>query len=333
MSKISLTRCQFFLPFTGVLSALGAPTEALLERFKLPVNLEERINDYVPLRNALRFTDAASRIEGIPDLGSLVAQGASFEYLSRKNRRLVSSSPTLFYALKVLCANAHIEDTNLSMFMAFHGSTLRLHTQLAGVKGLRHLEHSQWLQNVIPIHVVREFAGPAWVPVTMAFEADYRPGMAVQEQWPGIRFLGGQPSSWIDIPVDYLGLPPIAGPSFEGPFDDEEVHFSGKLVDTLKLMLPSYLGGKVPSVNDVAEMANTSSRNFQRMLADSGFSYRRILNIVRFERAAALLHSAEIKIVDIAQSLGYADGAHFTRAFRSMAGQSPSQFRESRMKL
>jgi len=332
MAKIPLTRCQFVLPFTYVLDTLGVPVESLLEKHNLPADMEGRLNSYVPIRNALQFAEAAKRAQGIPDFGYLVARGANFYYLSDSLRTLVVNSPTLFVALKALCANAHLEDTNLTMFLAFHESSVRLHSQLNGVKGMRHLEHSQWLQNVLPIHVVREFAGPDWVPETMAFEAEYTPGAEVQEHWSRTCFLGSQQYSWIDIPIDYLSLPPISRSTHHGSPEPENTGVSGKLVDTLKLMLPSYLGGKVPTLMDIAEMANTSTRNLQRILAESGVSYRGILNAVRFEKAASLLRHPEIKIVDIALSLGYTDAAHFTRAFRKMAGVSPLQFRQSQLR-
>jgi len=331
MAKIPLTRCQFVFPFAYILDTLGAPTQSLLEKYKLPAALAESMDSYVPIRNALQFAEAAKYTQGIPDLGYLVARSASFDYLSSRLRTLIINSPTLFAALKALCANAHLEDTNLTMFLAFHGNSIRIHSQLNGVKGLQQLEHSQWLQNVLPVHVVRKFAGPDWSPRTIAFEARYFPTAEAQECWSGTRFLSAQPYSWIDIPVDYLSLPPISASTCQGASEVEEIRLSGKLVDTLKLMLPSYLGGKVPTVMDIADMANTSTRNLQRMLGDAGLNYRGILNAVRFERAALLLRDPGVKIVDIALSLGYTDAAHFTRAFRRMGGLSPLQFRKSQL--
>lgn len=331
MAKIPLTRCQFVLPFIYILDTLGVPVEPLLEKHRLPANMEGNLNSYVPIRNALQFAESASRAQGIPDFGFLVARGANFYYLSDTLRALILQSPTLFVALKRLCANSRLEDTNLTMFLTFHGASVRLHSQLNDVKGMRHLEHSQWLQNVLPIHVVREFIGPDWVPETMAFEADYSPGADVQEHWARTRLLGGQQYSWIDIPMQYLSLPPMPRTTPYASCAAEDPSVSGRLVDTLKLMLPAYLGGKVPTLADVAEMAHTSRRNLQRMLARSGMSYREIVNTVRFEKAAELLQRPEIKIVDIALSLGYTDAGHFTRAFRKMAGVSPLQFRRSQL--
>ncbi len=330
MSRIALTRGQFLLPFTHILDNLGAPTEALLEKHKLPSNAEMGVNDYVPIKNAIRFGEAASRSQGIPDFGHMVAREACFNDLSERMRTLILSSPSLFLGLKTLCAYAHLEDTNLRMFLAQEGESIRLHSTLIGVKGFRHLEHSQWLQNVLPIQVVREFVGPGWSPSVIAFEADYIPGAAAQEHWSASRFLPAQPYSWINIPVKYMSLPPIRKSTQEIPLGTGAANISGELVDSLKLMLPSYFSENIPSVNDVAEMAHMSVRNFQRILSESGLSYRDVLNVVRYEKAVALLNDPDIKITDIARSLGYQDGAHFTRAFRRMAGIAPMQFRKSK---
>ncbi|MEL7551486.1 helix-turn-helix transcriptional regulator [Pseudomonas protegens] len=328
MSRIALTRGQFLFPFAQVLEEVGAPTASLLEKHKLPSLLEGNVNDYVAIRSAIQFAEAAGRIQGIPDFGHLVARDATFDYLSERLRTQVVCSPTLYSALTTLCANAHLEDTNLRVFLTHHGESVRLHSQLIGVKGLQGLEHSQWLQNVLPIHVVREFVGPQWVPSTMAFEADYRPAVETQEYWPETRFLGAQPYSWIDIPLKYMSLPPIRNYRMQSYIGSDERNISGKLLDSLKLMLPSYLGGKVPSISEVAEMANTSVRNLQRLLSETGVGYREILNTVKFERASMLLGRSDMSITEIARSLGYFDGAHFTRAFRRMAGVTPMQYRK-----
>jgi AraC-like DNA-binding protein len=328
MSKIALMRGQFLLPFTQILEEMGAPTESLLEKHKLPRMLESNANDYVAIRNAIQFVEAADRMQGIPDFAHLVARDATFDYLSERLRTQLICSPTLYSALTTLCANAHLEDTNLRMFLASHGESVRLHSQLIGVKGLQGLQNSQWLQNVLSIQIVREFVGPRWAPSTIAFEADYRPAIEVREYWPETRFLCAQPYSWIDIPLKYMSLPPIRNYRMQSSIGVEGRNISGKLLDSLKLMLPSYLEGKVPSVSEVAEMANMSVRNLQRILSETGVGYREILNTVKFERAAMLLGRSDMSITEIARSLGYFDGAHFTRAFRRIAGVTPMQYRK-----
>jgi len=327
MSLISLTRCQFLMPFADLHAQIGAPTESLLEKFKLPVVLHGKEDSYVPIRNAIQFAETAARTQGITDFGYRVSLGVAFEHLSQGTQALILNAPTLFSALRFACARAHIEDTNLVMHLEFHGDTLRICTRLKGTAGLQHFEHSQWIQNVLPVEIVRKFVGPAWTPRTMAFEAHYTPGMDAREHWGNSRFLSRQKTSWIDVPVKYLGLCSLPVEDADASDGVGDAGSPNGLVRTLTLMLPAYLDGKVPTLMDVAEMANTSRRSLQRMLSDTGLSYREILNAVRFERAVALLRNEEMKITDIALSLGYSDPAHFTRSFQRAAGVSPSRFR------
>ncbi len=330
MPKITLARCQLVVPFIQVLQSLGASTESLLERYKLPARLE-CADGYVPLRNALLFVDAGRRAQGIPDFGYLVARGMRFDDLSQELRVPILNSPTLFSALKKLCAMASIEDTGLRMSLALHGNKARLYSQVDGIRGMPHAEHTQWIQNFLSIQLIREFAGRDWLPSEMAFEAHYTPQAEVREDWPTTRFISGQPCSWVDIPLEYLSLPPLSNPKGETRPEGEGFRPPETLEEVLRLILPSYLEGRVPTVSDIAGMLNVSSRSLQRILAGSGHSYRDILNRVRFERAAALLECGEMKMLDIALSLGYKDAAHFTRAFSKIAGCSPLQYRKYRM--
>ena len=48
---------------------------------------------------------------------------------------------------------------------------------------------------------------------------------------------------------------------------------------------------------------------------------------VRLERARDLLASTTMNLSQIADSLGYADAANFTRAFKRWTGRSPSRYR------
>ena len=55
-----------------------------------------------------------------------------------------------------------------------------------------------------------------------------------------------------------------------------------------------------------------------------------ILTDRRHYEARRLLHDTNMQISEIARKSGFSSAAYFTRAFRSRAGKSPSEFRESR---
>jgi AraC-like DNA-binding protein len=322
-----LTRCQFVIPFADILDDLGAPTEALLSKCLLPTSLGEKGDLFVPILPTIRFAEMAQRSQGILDFGFQAARNVQFAHLSDKVRALIVHSPTLLSALRLTCKWASLEDTNLSMWLECWDDQVRVCSKLIGTEGIPHLEHSQWLQLVFPIHIVRHFAGAQWNPATIAFEAQYVPGLEAQAAWPDSRFLAGQHASWIDVPVSILGRSGPPGEVQALPDSIEEGPSEYELVSLIKLMLPSYLDEGPPALAEVAEMAGLSGRSLQRKLSQAGFGYSDLVDAVRFDNARKLLHDTDSRIIDIALSSGYTDHAHFTRAFRRMTGVSPREFR------
>lgn len=328
MLKIFLTRCQFVIPFADILSDAGAPTGSLLAKAGLPTSLAEKANSYIPILPAIKFAETAQKSQGIADFGFHASRRLHYSHLSERTRTLIAHSPTLLVALQQACKWSSLEDTNLLNWLERHDDHVRFCSRLSGTQGLQHFEHSQWLQNIFPIYIVRQFAGSSWAPATIAFEAQYTPGPACQSFWPNSRFLSGQHASWIDVPISFLGLPNRLDEITSHPQDRAAEPPDHDLIETLKLMLTSYLETGLPVLAEVAEMANVSVRSFQRKLSHAGLSYSDLLDTVRFENASKLLRDTDAKIIDVAFSSGYADPAHFTRAFRRISGITPRQFRQ-----
>lgn len=54
------------------------------------------------------------------------------------------------------------------------------------------------------------------------------------------------------------------------------------------------------------------------------------IRMLRLHRAAELLSSTNLSVAEIARRLGFSSEFHFSRAFRKLAGQAPSRFRQDR---
>lgn len=165
------------------------------------------------------------------------------------------------------------------------------------------------------------------MPAAMAFESRYIPGAEPRNFWSSTRFLAAQGASWIEVPVALLSLPNLGNEQPSSLPEEEADAPASEIVNMLKLMLPSYLDGDIPTVIEIAEMANVSVRSLQRKLSSMGLTYSGVVNVVRFENAAKLLRNTDTKVIDVALSLGYSDPAHFSRAFRRIAGVTPRQYR------
>ncbi|WOH84134.1 helix-turn-helix domain-containing protein [Bradyrhizobium sp. BEA-2-5] len=327
MTVIPLIRCQFLIPFAELHSETGGPTAALLAKFQLPTSFEEKADHYVPLLPAVRFATAAQQKQGLSEIAFRAAQRTSFEHLSEAMRARVRHAPTLLVALQQTCRWAPCEDTILQLWLEPSGENLKICSKLIGTEGISHLEISQWLQNIFVLHIVRQFAGANWSPKVIAFEAPYTPSPEVRSHWPNTRFLSGQKASWIEVPVKLLSLANPSNDFRPAPSDHEPQSFGKDVVSALRLSLPSYLDQGGLTITQAAEMMGVSTRSLQRRLSLAGLTYSGLVEQARFNNAAKLLGATEIKIIDVALSSGYADPAHFTRAFRRISGCTPREFR------
>ncbi|MDX1634323.1 MAG: AraC family transcriptional regulator [Marinobacter sp.] len=82
-----------------------------------------------------------------------------------------------------------------------------------------------------------------------------------------------------------------------------------------------------PKLARVASTLFVSERTLKRRLHEENSSFQTLVDDVRLERAGELLEGTAMNLSQIADALGYADAANFTRAFKRWTGVSPSQFR------
>jgi len=77
------------------------------------------------------------------------------------------------------------------------------------------------------------------------------------------------------------------------------------------------------NLEDAAQLLSISSRQLRRHLAKESTSFREILLNLKFARARARLNSG-VSVNKLAQELGYASQASFSRAFKKHTGKPPS---------
>jgi AraC-like DNA-binding protein len=78
----------------------------------------------------------------------------------------------------------------------------------------------------------------------------------------------------------------------------------------------------------VARRLNMSQRTLQRALQQEGTSFKVVRDRVRAETSEALLSNQALKVEAVAQSVGFAETASFSRAFTRWSGFSPARYRE-----
>ncbi|MGK2914794.1 MAG: AraC family transcriptional regulator [Porticoccaceae bacterium] len=83
----------------------------------------------------------------------------------------------------------------------------------------------------------------------------------------------------------------------------------------------------MPSLDELAETFNISSRTLIRNLLAQNTNYRELRNLVHKQMATESLRNTDSSVDAIAMDLGYQDTASFRRAFKRWCGLSPSEYR------
>jgi AraC-like DNA-binding protein len=87
--------------------------------------------------------------------------------------------------------------------------------------------------------------------------------------------------------------------------------------------------GRWPSIQETSAQIAVSPRTLRRRLEEKGVSYRALVEEVRRKQAEELLGRTRLTVEQIADSLGYAETASFTHAFKRWTGRAPREFRRA----
>lgn len=86
--------------------------------------------------------------------------------------------------------------------------------------------------------------------------------------------------------------------------------------------------GMQVSMAFVAKEMAVTTRTLHRQLKAQGTSWRKVRDDVRCAMAQQWLATTNIQLDEIAERLGFSDGANFSHAFKRWQGMSPSQYRQ-----
>ena len=88
------------------------------------------------------------------------------------------------------------------------------------------------------------------------------------------------------------------------------------------------------SLGKVAQAANTSSHYFSEKFKEAtGMNFVKYVARTRFEKAAALLRDANLRVSEIAFACGFQSLSQFNRTFKKLAGNSPTEYRAAMQRV
>jgi AraC-like DNA-binding protein len=149
---------------------------------------------------------------------------------------------------------------------------------------------------------------------------------------------GATRTRWVFKPGAGWETLPLASPLLEETYRRlcktllDRTRATDSMVDRLYGLLVRS-GREPPSVTAAARHLNVSERTLQCRLAREGISYSALVDNTREERARYLLSTSSLSLERIAELVGFAEAASFSRAFKRWTGMSPMVYRNRNVTL
>ena len=336
-SGIALVRAEYTFPYLELLRSEGAPVDRELRRARLPSLIEEMPDAYVSTDLIFRFLEQITQREGIDNIGFKAGWQLTFDDLGPDLRDALRQAPTLQTAIETFSRLISMEDSEYRCSLAGSGKKRRICIQQYIPAGAD-TRIAEWQNIKAVVELVRQYQQPDWLPDSIGLISPFAPTAAEQAELGNIEVCTGQSNTWVEIPATLLSRTRSSDSDACSRLQKKSAsctcvsnlsRFEDDLTSRLKSALFPYLGSGYPGIELAADIAGISVRNLQRQLDRNHTSYTALLENLRFEHAMHLLQHTDLKILDIALSLGYSDASNFARTVRRISGFSPRELRQS----
>ncbi len=324
-NNIHLVKAAFHTQFRVAMEACGVSADYYFKKVNLPTEVDDP-ESLVPLLPFYSLINTVAISENIPDFGSRVARITPWHKVASLGP-LIKNSKNLKELLTTFCEVASGQSSPVIFSLKDEDTHFSFcYTNTLQFKGEIQME----LYRITSmIQLIQLAASAVWRPETIRLKmpasniVDASPLLSDSE----IRF--SQADSAIFIQKDFLQLPvQIEIPESIKTDKTDQADLNIEFVKSILQIVRTYALTNNTSLEKIADAINMSPRTLQRRLTDNGLKFNKLINEAKFAHAKNKLQDIQVPISKVAESLGYSDAAHFTRAFRRWSGVSPTVYKE-----
>lgn len=258
---------------------------------------------------------------GIIDFGFDLITKVKIHHISHYLNYIAASSATVEDALKGFIELNNDSANNAEMYFENSPSGLWFcFSQRQYSDTLFHTFEQMFIATFIEI--VRYYTASEWLPKEVGLTSDI-PSLIKHDYVSKAQLYLNHSSNRILVEQDILNKAPKA----TGIKRSDLPVYRDDIIGELTLVLTPYLQDFIPTLPQAALITGVSERSLQRYLHDRRLTYRKLIEILRLNKAKQLLKESRYTISVIAESLHYNHYNNFSRAFRAATSMSPSQYR------
>jgi AraC-like DNA-binding protein len=323
-------RANLLAPILEPLAVRGFDTTAILRRHALPTTQPIDPYQLIPLAGyAALFEHAAVLLED-PFLGLKLGQAFQPELLGPLGF-MFRASVDLGTALRQLSSYVNVWQSGTHLELVAAGETAICTYQIDDPR-LRPRRQDAEYSIASICALIRNFLGAAWAPLEIHFEHPGRAHRAYARAF-GAPVYFGQNLNRLILRQSDLARAGICSDRAMVPFMERHLHDLAResreqptFTSQVRHLIAARIGLGPITLPAIASELGLPARSFQRRLAEERTSFRRLVRDHRRTLAEALIKNQATTVTSIAHSVGYAETAVLSRAFKSWTGTSPRDF-------
>ena len=324
------------LAIPAVLTARGIRPDLAFARAGIDGKLFRDPESRLPLEAVGRLLDICAALTRCPHFGLLVGERFNLDAFGAIGA-LMRNSTNVNHALGVLLRHLYLHDRRASAVLLAPDKS----SVLLGYSIFRHgMPGSDQIYDAaitIAYKIVRELCGPSFTPLQIQF-AHGRPGnVAPFAHLFRSNVLFDADLSGVVVDASWLSRP-IKGADadlckrLEKAILDAGADCPKSFAERVECAIHQLVPTGPTSAEAIGHLLAISERTLRRRLKDEGKSLQELINQTRYDLARQLLSNTQMPVSKIAAALQFGDPNAFSRAFRTWAGLSPTQWRSLELK-
>lgn len=318
------------------LQAEGASSETvsgILRHCKIPEN------KIWPVPKTISYLEEALLVRAACDLAndvSFAAQAAlSFHESTTITGYIGRHSRNLGKAIENTARFHDLIDPALSYGLRVSGNFASFELDWKDASYAKYHRHTEYLL-FLALSRMRHLTQTDFYPIEIRFDHQVRNSADRFSKLAGFPVTFGSERPEILLSLSSLTLPI---PTYDPSLRDHLTAYGERLLSEVRKpdqslrakvegQITASLPGRMPPAEEVAANLGMSARTFARRLREFDLSYRTIVDELRFDLAKTFIKDG-MSLIEVAFTLGYADQASFSTAFKRWSGQSPSSYATS----
>lgn len=319
LSTLPLHNSLALLPFLNYYENSGFSQAALLNDFNLTIH-QVKANCYIPTIYVYKIVNEISGVLNIENIGIKATVLNDYSHIHPIITRKMLKAESFFDMFFFVSSNRNLLGSHINLWLELHKDIFYIcHQRTASLK-IQGLSQGEYHRTMLIISLLRRFLGDDWKPEILYLASHIAPPHEIITMTKSGKVFNNYKYGCIPVDAYFDDIAEnVAISNLISPTD------SGSL-DRLRLAINTFIEHEDFDLPFISDIFGCSKRSIQRILKCHGTTFQDIIMQQKTAYAITLLND-NVRIINIAQRLGYSDSSNFTRAFKRQTGLSPSLFR------